>query len=79
MATINKKKNIASHPGFAKRCKDSHIKEIIDVTDVQEFLREDWEEIVELNPEYLQPKILFEKLINERPISELRKNIEMKT
>ena len=56
MATINKKnlKNTASHPGFAKRRKDSHIKEIIDVTDVQEYLREDWEEIVELNPEYLQ-------------------------
>ena len=76
---MNKKnlKNIASHPRFAKRCKDSDIKKIIDVTDVQEYLREDWEEIVELNPEYLQPEILFDKLIRESlPVNKWRAKIQ---
>ena len=79
MATVNKRflKNVTLHSNFAKRLKDSEINEVIDVTDVQEYLKKDWEKLVEVNPEYLQPEILFDKLIRERlPLYKWRAKIQ---
>ena len=67
MATVNKRflKKVALHSNFSKRLKDSRIKEMIDVTGVEEFLKKDWEQLVELNPEYLQPEKFYDQLLRE--------------
>ena len=68
MATVNKRflKKTALHSNFAKRLKDSQIKEIIDVTGVEELLKKDWEQLVELNPEYLQSEMFYDQLLREK-------------